>query len=995
MNSTVDEMRELPELKEKFVPEKRSKMKLTPLHNDLIPDELLTTLISTVSPLERSLEAPKITKTPKDFKICGMRHTDAVWQHPLARKKYKHLLDQPTSATGAGRDISFLCDAMVSQRTRKPLSEMAVRGSTQDLHKDPNLEESLIPAEYHVVKNKGVMGLKCYEDKYTVLLEDEEKRLRVFPSMKPSSRLEVLQLKKVMDEMLDKAGVNQEHAELENLSQMEGLLELVRVEQDIYNTIFHELIRQVSVHCAERGQLLAKLRQRYVALLERIPQQMKGLHTQALAQRALDRRRMEEITGLKKSIAQLNNELSEIKGHNEHVSQQAEMAQQNLAKAQEELHRTSDLVAEHRELYEMQRRRLEGQVTRLTDERDLWSKVTHSLAVKVIKANKLQLASRLDVSNQAWIKTAQRFTALLTTKDTEDMRHIVKLTDQWKDEVTAFTQRLNDTEERQCKEIRRVQAGITQWQAFCEANINRPDVNLEESQDKLFFDLKQWSLLLTAQCERYGGEDLLSCQETLNHFSQLQDDWVGVSLQLFRRHPGLDREPFKGQETVWELERAVSELHKQLRTRITGESGVHKLLISLIGAMERWTFKLMTVKDQTETLPQSDWLNLEKDLGSWTKLTEEAMLQVSSPWADSERVKKTVHIRIEINSVFAMLREFVSMQDIFFDCENQRLSDEASSVHSALTRWMVDLLLLMVPDFSDDQEPPLHSDPVPHALVTVSFQELEEDGKRLTQKLDLFSKYLTSSCLPIVEDDLQKQLAGDESENELAELSKLQRECEVWTEACRCLLLDIKGAPVDAQETVVSQSIMDILPSEKTSEDSMRDEDTEPPSDTEEVEEEAVSEGEEENSEPMGKFTERSYSRKSIGHDSSTAETTPGPESTLPVRTSQDVARSPTPNTERDLDALATVQTLHLQLLGAESRAQSAEEHAQRTEKALQAALEKVRDLELQLKARAVELRENKKTELVTSQRAVTADPRSVSQKPDPSPKQRRAPKKH
>lgn len=41
---------------------------------------------------------------------------------------------------------------------------------------------------------------------------------------------------------------------------MEALLELVQVEQNIYNIVFHELIRQVSVNCAERGQLLAKLR---------------------------------------------------------------------------------------------------------------------------------------------------------------------------------------------------------------------------------------------------------------------------------------------------------------------------------------------------------------------------------------------------------------------------------------------------------------------------------------------------------------------------------------------------------------------------------------------------------------------------------------------------------------------------------------------------------------------------------------------------------------
>lgn len=41
---------------------------------------------------------------------------------------------------------------------------------------------------------------------------------------------------------------------------MEGLLEVVRAEQNIYNIVFHEVIRQVTVGCAERGQLLEKLR---------------------------------------------------------------------------------------------------------------------------------------------------------------------------------------------------------------------------------------------------------------------------------------------------------------------------------------------------------------------------------------------------------------------------------------------------------------------------------------------------------------------------------------------------------------------------------------------------------------------------------------------------------------------------------------------------------------------------------------------------------------
>ena len=57
--------------------------------------------------------------------------------------------------------------------------------------------------------------------------------------------------------------------------QMHNLLELVQKEQAIYNICFHELIRQVSVQCVERGELLASIRKRYSNLLDRIPRQVK------------------------------------------------------------------------------------------------------------------------------------------------------------------------------------------------------------------------------------------------------------------------------------------------------------------------------------------------------------------------------------------------------------------------------------------------------------------------------------------------------------------------------------------------------------------------------------------------------------------------------------------------------------------------------------------------------------------------------------------------
>uniref|UniRef100_A0A667WR44 Axonemal dynein light chain domain containing 1 n=1 Tax=Myripristis murdjan TaxID=586833 RepID=A0A667WR44_9TELE len=342
-----------------------------------------------------------ITKTPwrEIVENLGER-PDAIWHHPLGRKKYKYFLEQPTSLTGAGRSVKH------TRRYSKPMyqTETLICQFQNGLWSSnfsvlvQDLSESLIPEEYHIVKNKGLQGLHFYEDKYTVQLQDEEQRLRVFPSLRPSSRVEVVQLMNMMDDMLEKAGVEQQCEELTELSQMQGLLELVRVEQNIYNIVFHELIRQVSVGCAERGQLLAKLRQRYQSLLERIPRRLKALHAETLAQRALDHRSCDMYIVL---------------GHIAPLSVPCQPVCIRVLLS---------LVQTYHELYEMQRRRLEAQLLRLTEERDGWSQVTFSLALKVCV--RCTVVSRLHVSEQGWAKTAEHCTIFLTHKVTLLLLHL-------------------------------------------------------------------------------------------------------------------------------------------------------------------------------------------------------------------------------------------------------------------------------------------------------------------------------------------------------------------------------------------------------------------------------------------------------------------------------------------------------------------------------------------------------------------------------------------
>ncbi|XP_040896473.1 axonemal dynein light chain domain-containing protein 1 isoform X2 [Toxotes jaculatrix] len=912
-----------------------------PVNSQIIPDELLVSLTSTVC--NRSTLGN--TAHHRHCKGCGIRRPDAVWHHPLGRKKYKHFLEQPTSLTGAGRDISFLCDAMVNQRKITPLPPLPDRSGTGE-PQNMNISESLIPEEYHIVKNKGLQSLEFYEDAFTVQLQDDEQKLRVFPSLRPSGRKEVVQLMRIMDDMLEKAGVDQQSEELTQLSQMEGLLELVQVEQNIYNIVFHELIRQVSVGCAERGQLLAKLRQRYQSLLERIPRRLKALHTEAVAQRALDRRLTEEIHRIKTSIQQLSTELSKIRDHDAFVSQQAEHAHWQLAEALNQAQTPSDVVQGYHDMYELQRGRLEAQLFQMTEERDGWSQITLCLALKVISVKKLQLVNQLHVYEQSWFKTAEHCILYLTSKDAEDLDIIMKSADHWKEQLTALMSQTKKTEHAQFEEISAIRQGIAKWLALCNTQSEYPDPKYDKvSLEKIHADLKQWSKMLALQCERYQGEELFCCQQTLSELGHVQERWLNMSRQLFRRHSAPDGGPPGSELALSELGRILSELLKQLDTQISGENGIHRQITSLLGFIESWVSKLGPVICQPGMMSVTDWLKLEKALCSWQSLAEEALENVSSVQTEKEKDKNKPNIYRETERVLDRVQEFINSLSNFTDGENQRLGEEVSSIHVAQTRWMLDLLLLMVPDHSEDQ----NQEQEQQYITNISPQTLDEEAKVLAEKLDYVSRYITSFCTLILEEQSPHE---GEGENEMNECRKLQRECVDWVETCAILLSGVKGGPAELpvrQPTTTSSSNVRVSLADSMDTLGNKEDSAEPTTDSEatEVKDETEAEARD------GELTSCETPLVSlIGYDRNITQRKLG-ESSVHLNGTDDLVVSPaTDDAQKAFSDLTTVALLQRELHESELRVQSAEQRALKAEEALQAALEKIQDLERQLQGR-------------------------------------------
>uniref|UniRef100_A0A8C8XXS2 Axonemal dynein light chain domain containing 1 n=1 Tax=Panthera leo TaxID=9689 RepID=A0A8C8XXS2_PANLE len=489
----------LPELKEKKTMVDRSKPLPSSLQNEFIPEEVLLSLASAANagPCPENLLPPKKTKTPKG---TLPRPTDQVWHHPIRRTKFKYLIDHPVSLTGAGRDISFLYDVKyVKGETREsslcpPRLDRSLQSNDGVIvpHKPKKITDTLIPEEFHIVSNTGVSGLECYDDKYTTLLTDNENRLLLFPSMKPNKRVEVVQLNDVMDAMLERAGV--ENQEYTGPTKMHKLLHMLKKEQTIYNTVFHELIRQVSVDCADRGELLSKIRERYVQMLDQIARQMIDFYKDMVTQRIMDQRILEELYNFKNVTEELTRELCLVRAHDMKLTKEAEKVHRDLAQALLDAEKNAKIVEEYHDLYTLQRGRMECDIKQLMSERDVWSSATYELALKVIERNRVVLAKRLYLNEKGWNKYAKHFIILLSAKDTADLALLQKLTQKWRNLMNKFKNEVEQNEESVRERLQIVKDGLTKWQQFFRNNSEKDILSSDKENifESVIPDFKQW-----------------------------------------------------------------------------------------------------------------------------------------------------------------------------------------------------------------------------------------------------------------------------------------------------------------------------------------------------------------------------------------------------------------------------------------------------------------------------------------------------------------------
>ncbi|XP_037681186.1 axonemal dynein light chain domain-containing protein 1 [Choloepus didactylus] len=799
VSAAKEETRGLPELRERKTMVDRSKPLPTSLQNEFIPEEVLLSLTyaSNAGACPENLLPPKKVKTPKGSLL---RPVDKVWHHPVRRNKFKYLIDHPVSLTGAGRDISFLYDVKYFKgETREntvcpPREDHSLQSQDGIIvpHQPKRLTDTLIPEEFHIVSSTGVSGLECYDDKYTTLLTDSENRLLLFPSMKPNKRVEVVQLNNVMDAMLERAGV--ENQEYTGPTQMHKLLHVLKKEQNIYNTIFHELIRQVSVDCADRGELLSKIRQRYVQMLDQFSQQMIDFYKDLVTQRLLDQRILEELYNFKNVIEELTRELCLVRAHDIKLTKEAKKAHKDLAQALLDAEKNAKIVEEYHDLHILQRGRMESDIRQLMAERDIWSSATYDLALKVIERNKVILAKRLYLNEKGWNKYTKHFIILLSTKDTADLALLQKLTQKWRNSMNMFKQEVEQSEENTREKLQTVKDGLIKWQQFfrnkkTEDNLFSTKGNILES---ILQDYKLWEKMLNDDKEKFTGDILVSKYDSLKIIKHLQENWSDIGLGIFGRHKNMEGKLPPERQQMEEIIKSIGRLYKEYEIRINGDNGVSKMLSNLISSLELCSYKIEHVMKIPEVFPEE-----------WSRINEKNNEMISQLEASSNIIGIVPqYMDMEYGSIlqahiFNMIQQWLLKIGNEIDNGNIELQRHMDELHISMIQWMVNLLILMIPDFTDQDTLPM-SEEKSAEKQEIGITSLELDATTLARKLAQYTVYLNSCCKGLVTAMALSKAAHSQKDpnKELHELEKMKRECFDWIHTCTLLLSEIKGTRI-------------------------------------------------------------------------------------------------------------------------------------------------------------------------------------------------------
>lgn len=412
--------------------------------------------------------------------------------------------------------------------------------------------------------------------------------------MRPATRKEVALLKHTMQTLVKEVGADMD---MDYPTEMHAFLAVIQEEQKIYDAVFQELIRQVTVNMIERGEVLAEIRNRYANMFTKIPKHVKHLHMELVAQRKLNRRLTLELLHSRESVSELIRDLAIIRKHDMDITKKAQDSQEKLVSVLTQSDNTEEILEEYHKLYRMQRDRLEDAVRIAEQEKRMWVDAATALALRIGQEHGMTDLVLLQKYEHARLRGTNHITVILSNTNDSQLRVLEKKIDEWRTKLLRLSQSVVEEDQHNIETLAKMQRDMDMVMKNLEASDSGDPLENEHPMVKaiqihdvqsLADHLRKWVESVTAVAIRFTSDRDVALQEQIAGIRRETELWIEACFKLLRRNErntnGRDYAPLS--DFLSKIGQEVQEWLNKLEQRVSGDDGIATHVISLQNQLE-------------------------------------------------------------------------------------------------------------------------------------------------------------------------------------------------------------------------------------------------------------------------------------------------------------------------------------------------------------------------------------------------------------------------
>jgi uncharacterized membrane protein YgaE (UPF0421/DUF939 family) len=408
-----------------------------------------------------------------------------------------------------------------------------------------------------------------------------------------TSRKEVAAMKTAMRELLEDLKSDDKVASTE----MDEFVRIIVEENKIYDHVFQEMIRQVTVNMIERGELLLEIRNRYAAMFQKIPGRILDMHSELIAQRKLNRRLSEELNRSHLQVKELIEKLKSVHHRDQLSKSQAREAQQKLAYITNVADHAEQSMEAFHNLYRMQRTRLEKSIQQVEKENRLWVQACIYLITRVGEKEGSNHLIDLQKTEQHRLRLCLHVSTIISDINCNDMHGIEAKILEWREKMIKISRVIVQEDHKNVQDLSKIQKQMKAVLKSIESNEPNNDIELFHNlliqlnildAESLKEQFQHWNQELIQVTSRFtSGSDVSVCEDIAASRRQTQN-WIDIAQRVMRRNresnSGKEYESFE--DKLEELKSEIYDWAGKLEARVTGEDGIVNFVSNIQGILE-------------------------------------------------------------------------------------------------------------------------------------------------------------------------------------------------------------------------------------------------------------------------------------------------------------------------------------------------------------------------------------------------------------------------